>query len=110
MTEELLQQILAKLDTMATKNDIAELKTELKGDIAKLDARIDALDAKVAELDRKMDALEEQQQQDVVAMLQRMNTKLDAKTDEYDEMLKVLSARSIKHEAEISALKRAKSA
>lgn len=43
------------LDEVATKGDIAGLRTELKGDIAVLGARLDNLEAGVAAIGRRLD-------------------------------------------------------
>src|SRR4051794_40570011 len=45
------------LEHMATKEDIASLRTELKGDIAKLDARVVKLDERVAAIERELSSI-----------------------------------------------------
>jgi predicted nucleic acid-binding Zn-ribbon protein len=41
---------------MATKEDMRELKAELKGDIQRLDDRLAGVESKVAGIDRRLDA------------------------------------------------------
>jgi chromosome segregation ATPase len=45
------------VEHMATKEDIASLRTELKGDIAKLDARVVKLDERVAAIERELSSI-----------------------------------------------------
>lgn len=81
--ELLLQKISFLEHNLVTKHDLASLKDELKDYIEKI----------VTE-----------QQKDIVALLQLTNDKLDKQA----EILKILSSRSIEHEAEISVLKHVK--
>ena len=41
---------------MATKEDVADLKKELKGDIKKLDDRLIGVEGKVSGIDKRLDA------------------------------------------------------
>lgn len=131
MTEELLNQILTKLDGMATKDDIAKLNDKfdnveavLSAKIDKLDTRIDSVEAALtaridsvednltaiideveANLAAKIDKVDAQQQQDIIGMLKIIDKKIDERMDKQDQVIKILSARSIAQEAEIEIFK-----
>ncbi|SDF43416.1 hypothetical protein [Sporolituus thermophilus] len=96
------------------KADIADVRKELKADIAAVKAE---LKEDIATLDAKVEDYAAEQQKDIKYLLEliyaRMATKesvdqIAACQAEHTRILNLLSARSIKHEAEIEHLKLAK--
>lgn len=119
-----MQEILRAISELRTelKSDIAkvdakidETRTGLRSDIAKVDAKIDetriGLKSDIARLDTKIDlAIENvdklavEQQRDVVAMLQVLSTR----TERIETKIDILNHRSFEQEADIQLLKKAK--
>jgi hypothetical protein len=119
--EALLKMILAKLENMATKDDIANMATKddianmatkddiasmsTKEDIASLNAKMDtlaldqqklvfgfnSLEEKINSLEEKMDNLALQQQRDVVVILDLINEKAATKA----EMAKIIEIQEL---------------
>ena len=70
MTIEKLAEMVAKgFEKTATKNDIKELRSELKSDMANLEQKLDnterRLTAKIEAIDEKVDTLEEVDVRDI---------------------------------------------
>ncbi len=63
-TDERLDSLEGRVDAGFTQVNVVirELRTEVKGDIAKLDTKVDRLDAKFDRLDAKFDAKFDRQQ------------------------------------------------
>ena len=90
VTEELRQDINEIKTTMATEQELATVKTELKADIASLDTKIDRLAVET--------------QEDVKAMLLH----IEKKADNIGNKLDVLNDRTFENEADIRYLKKAR--
>jgi len=54
--KEVGQMLTHVVKHMATKEDVADLKKELKGDIKKLDDRLIGVEGKVSGIDKRLDA------------------------------------------------------
>ena len=54
--KEVGQMLTHVVNHMATKEDVADLKKELKGDIKKLDDRLIGVEGKVSGIDKRLDA------------------------------------------------------
>ena len=72
------------VDGVATKQDVGNAVVELKGEIAKVDARIDAMDAKLEAMDQKFEAKFEAMDQKFDAKFEAMDQKSDAKFEAVD--------------------------
>lgn len=89
---------------------VLEKLVNLEQGQAKIENRVSSIETNMAtkddisRLEDKIDCLASEGQQDVTAMLQLMNGKLDKQA----EILKILSSRSIEQEAEIIVLKKVK--
>ena len=57
MSEELLKQILTKLDDMATKDDIAKLNEKVDNVEVVLSAKIDKLEDQIDKLETRIDSV-----------------------------------------------------
>ncbi len=91
MTNEGFQNlVLEKLATVATKNDIDQLKKELKNDIAVLDS--------------KVDLIAHGSQEDVKSLLRLT----DKKVDRIDTKIDILNHHLLEQEVDINLLKQAK--
>ena len=87
--EEFQKLVLDKLATVATKNDIEQVKKELKDDIAVLDS--------------KVDLLAHGSQEDVKSMIRLT----DKKIDRIDTKIDILNNHLLEHETDIQLLKKA---
>lgn len=72
-------------------------------------SEIQAVNERVVSLDQKIEKFTADQQNDVVAMLRVLNDKIATKEDNASitAIIKILSTRSIQHEAEIERIKQA---
>ncbi|MCL9970473.1 hypothetical protein MX569_07640 [Anoxybacillus kestanbolensis] len=117
--EQMLQRILDKLENMeaelaevkanmATKQELAELKTELeevkanmatKQELAELKTELEEVKANIA---TKQDLALVQQ---AVIETNEIVKKLESKIDNHEQLLTLLSHRSLEHEAAISSIR-----
>lgn len=92
MNEEILNQILGKLDSLDTRMDSFETRVTERMD--SLEAKVDSLDTKVDRIENKLDNTFEQ-----VAKNTETIHEIAATQQRHERILEVLSKRSIEHEA-----------
>ena len=81
------------VDGVATKQDVGNAVVELKGEIAKVDARIDAMDAKLVAIDEKFDAKFDAMDQKFEAMDAKFEAKFDAMDQKFDAKFEAVDAK-----------------
>ncbi|MFZ3100610.1 MAG: hypothetical protein WA131_11065 [Desulfitobacteriaceae bacterium] len=100
-------------NVLETLESLKEGQSRLEGNVSRLEEGQSRLEGNVSRLETKIDRLANEGQQDITALLQLINTKLDATATKGDiarieDVLDVLAARSTRQEADILNLKRAK--
>ncbi|TCP28798.1 hypothetical protein EV207_11524 [Scopulibacillus darangshiensis] len=105
--EKILEQILGEL------KEIREGQEGLGKGVDSIGAKLDGLDTKIGGIDQKVENLKESIIEGLEPYFDRLEKHIDNShekviplTDKQQNTIDVLSARSIKHEAEIKELKR----
>lgn len=112
--EEFQKLVLQKLSSLERiENELQEVKNDVrsvKEDMTNLNNDVRSVKENVINLTNKADKILEDQPQDIVAILNVLNSKVSTKEDiaRVEDILDVLAARTTRQEAEILNLKRAK--
>ncbi len=93
--KELLQQVMGRLDGLEGRFD------GLEGRFDGLEAR---MDKQFDDIKQQLDRMEQSQNDDVIAILERIETKAIKRLDQHDSMIELLNERLIHVEADVRSL------
>ena len=100
--KELLQQVMGRLDGLEGRFD------GLEGRFDGLEGRFDGLEARMDkqfdDIKQQLDRMEQSQNDDVIAILERIETKAIKRLDQHDSMIELLNERLIHVEADVRSL------